>query len=151
MKTLSSAYKFHAPYTCSCCGAEVRRKEIIAGRAKEIDETTCICPGCLSNPGPKGSKTASQPASGSKNEPRSAPVAENEDFVVMIAAAMEDSMVRDKILFLAQLSSFHRESLINSVITELRLNGKASSLVSAIECLKNDQVAQRTIEVLTSK
>lgn len=155
IKTQRRPYKFPALYVCYYCKTEVRKRDIIAGRAKEIDETTCICPDCLLKPRKPDLKSEDQiptikkPA---KQKSKTRPVAENETFVVMIAAAEDDPKMRAQLIGIAQLDLFQRESLINSLVTDMKLKGKRSaSLASALECLKDDNVARKTIEILTKK
>ena len=151
-KALTRPYKMPAPRLCRYCKVELMRNDIVAGRAKEIDETTGICPECLLRPTPQDTKVEPKPPVVERRERKARPVAENETFVTMIVAAQEDKAMRDRILAIARLTSFHRQSLINSLITDLRMHGKkTSSLVSAIACLKDDHVALKTIETLTKQ
>ena len=48
-KTLRRPYKPPPPRICRECGKEVRRRDITAGRAKQLDAETFICPFCVSN------------------------------------------------------------------------------------------------------
>ena len=155
IKTQRRPYKFPALHVCRDCKTEVRKRDIIAGRAKEIDETTCLCPDCLAKlkrPDLKSEDqipTVKRPV---KQKPKAVSVADNKTFVAMIAAAQDDPRIRAQLIGIAQLDSFHRESLINSLVTDLRLKDKrAAALASALECLKNDAVARRTLEVLTKR
>ena len=154
IKTQRRPYKFPSRYVCYYCKAEVKKRDIIAGRAKEIDEVTCICPDCLVRPAKPEPKpqdqipTVRKPA---KPKARIRPVAENETFIVMIAAAEEDMIMRDRILSMAQLDSARREFLIDSLVASLRVNKKTAPLAAALECLKDDNVARRTVEILLKR
>lgn len=159
-KTLRIPFKYSSPCFCLYCKTEVKRKDIVAGRAKEVEEGRCICPDCLLHPKIEDAKTEKQPDVQSesrppvvkKGKPKNIPVAENEAFIYMILAAQDDKTMRDRILALARLDSFHRKSLINSLITDMRMQGKKGILLaSAIECLKDDDIALKTIEILIKK
>jgi len=136
---------------CRSCKAELSPRDIAAGQARPIDETSGICPYCLKLPEKQKTEIAPPaPVPQKIQKPQGRRVADNETFIIMITAAQEDKGMRDKILAIAQLSSFHRTSLINSLVIDLMKQGnKASSLASAISCLKDDCVAKKIIEILT--
>ena len=67
---------------------------------------------------------------------------ENENFVALIQAAIEDSRMKKQILAIVQLDSFNRASLIGTYVTSLQLQGAPSELVEALNCLKDDVIAE---------
>ena len=156
--TLRIPFKYSEPRFCRDCKTEVKKKDVFAGRAKEIDETTCICAECLLHPKIESVRIEAQPKA--KAEVRQAPapkakvktVADNEMFINMMAAALDDQMIRERIIFFARLGSYQRSSMIDSLSTVLRMQGKKPALLaSALECLKDDSVALKAIEMLTKK
>jgi hypothetical protein len=124
-------------YTCRYCQAVVKKKEIIAGRATEIDESTCVCPACL----PRWKEQE-------KRRAQQMPVAENESFVALIAAAREDRVIRDRVLAIAGLDAFNRDSMLNTILTDLKLQGAPAELLGSLSALKDDNIALRVREVL---
>lgn len=82
----------------------------------------------------------------SRKETRS--VGENKTFVNLIRVAQEDPKIRAKLLKILSLDKFHRESLLNTSLEEMRLKGAPKEFVSAISTLLDDAVAQRALEIL---
>ncbi len=154
--TLRIPFKFSEPRFCRDCKTEVKKKDIFAGRAKELDAKTCICAECLLHPKVESVKIEAPPKAKTEACPTPAPkakvktVADNEMFINMMHAAQDDKMIRDKIIFFARLGSYQRNAMIDSLSTVLRMQGKKPALLaSALECLKDDKVALKAIELLT--
>lgn len=76
-------------------------------------------------------------------------IGDNEDFVALIQAAREDEELRDQLLAILSQSPFHRTSIINSFVENMRLNNAPKELISAIACLLDDSVAEKALEILT--
>jgi hypothetical protein len=124
-------------YACRYCKAVVKRKEIVAGRAKELGDTTCVCPACLPRWQKQQRRRNGQPS-----------VADNDNFVALIAAAQDDSDIRKRVVVVAKLDPFNRESVLNTLVSDLRLRGAPQQLIAALECLKDDDIALKTVETL---
>jgi hypothetical protein len=73
---------------------------------------------------------------------------ENENFVALIQAALEDSEMRKQLLAIVRLDSFSRRSLLGTYISSLQLQGAPPELVEALNCLKDDMIAEKTRELL---
>lgn len=73
---------------------------------------------------------------------------ENENFVALIQAAMEDKEMRKRILAIVRLDSFSRSSLLGTYISSLQFQGAPPELVAALNCLKDDVIAEKTREIL---
>jgi len=73
-----------------------------------------------------------------------------EPFVTMIQVAQESPEIRDTLLSILEKPEFHRESLINTLIEELRFKGAPPALIKGIAELLNPQVAKKALELLTS-
>ena len=82
----------------------------------------------------------------SRNDTKS--VGENKAFVNLIRLAQEDPKIRAKLLKILSLDKFHRESLLNTSLEEMRLKGAPKEFVSGISTLLDDAVAQRALEIL---
>ncbi|MFO7665939.1 MAG: hypothetical protein R6V76_04915 [Desulfobacterales bacterium] len=76
---------------------------------------------------------------------------ENENFVALIQAAMEDAKMRGQILAIVQLDSFNRASLLGTYVSSLQLKGAPSELIEALNCLKDDMIAEKTREILLNE
>jgi hypothetical protein len=78
-------------------------------------------------------------------------VVENEAFVNMMAAALEDDGVRNKLLGLLQLDAFQRASALNTFLDEMRLQGAPANFIEAVAYLKDDAIAEEALRVLRKK
>lgn len=78
-------------------------------------------------------------------------VAEDEAFVTLIRVAQEDADVRNQLLSLLSLDRFNRESALNTLVDDLRLKKAPKELVSAIASLLDDDVAEKTLEILAGE
>jgi len=78
-------------------------------------------------------------------------VAEDEAFVTLIRVAQEDADVRNQLLSLLSLDRFNRESALNTLVDDLRLKKAPKELVSAIASLLDDDVADKTLEILAGE
>jgi len=78
-------------------------------------------------------------------------VAEDEAFVTLIRFAQEDADVRNQLLSLLSLDRFNRESALNTLVDDLRLKKAPKELVSAIASLLDDDVADKTLEILAGE
>ena len=75
---------------------------------------------------------------------------ENENFVALIQAAMEDSEMRKQILAIVQLDSFNRVSLIGTYVSSLQFKGAPPEIIEALNCLNDDKIAEKTREILSN-
>lgn len=75
-------------------------------------------------------------------------VGENEEFVSLILAARQDSELRNRLVSILSLASFHRRSLLNTFLHELRMKQAPDSLVNAITCLLDDAVAAEALAAI---
>jgi len=73
---------------------------------------------------------------------------ENENFVALIQAALEDSEMRRQILAIVRLDSFNRASLLGTYVSSLQFKGAPSDLIEALNYLKDDMIAKKTREIL---
>lgn len=122
---------------CIRCGSDVKKKDVVLGNAEEIDDKTCVCPKCLPRWQELQVRRKGQPS-----------VSTNEDFVALIQSAKDDDTIKAKILGIARLDAFNRESLLNTCIQTLSLKGAPEELIRAIAQLKDDDIARRVLEVL---
>ncbi len=122
---------------CIRCRADVKKVEVMVGNAEGIDDKTCVCAKCL----PRWKELQER----RKGQP---PVSENENFVALLQAASEDKTIRQQIISIARLDPFNRESLLNTYIQSLALIGAPEELLATLAFLKDDDIAQKVLEVL---
>ena len=75
---------------------------------------------------------------------------DNEDFVRLVEIAGQDPEFCRQLTAILSLDEFHRQSLINSWIEQLRLNHAPSQIIDAISCLSSSQIASRLLTFLQS-
>jgi hypothetical protein len=71
-----------------------------------------------------------------------------EPFVTLIQVADETPEIRATLLSILQTEAFHRNSLLNTLIEEMRLKGAPEALITGITSLLDPRVAQRALELL---
>jgi len=75
----------------------------------------------------------------------------DEPFVTLIQVAQESQEIRDTLLSILEKPEFHRESLINTLMEEMRFKGAPPALISGIAELLNPEVAQKARDLLMMK
>ena len=75
-------------------------------------------------------------------------VADNEVFVTLLRVAKEDSAIRSQLGGILAQPPFHRKSLLNALIAEMKMNSAPTDFVNAIACLLDDAVAARAKELI---
>jgi hypothetical protein len=75
-------------------------------------------------------------------------VANQELFVALIRTAQEDAGIRDRLRAILRQPAFHRKSLLNTLIAELKMQSAPAEFIQAIACLLDDAVARKARELL---
>ena len=73
---------------------------------------------------------------------------DNQTFVTLVAAAREDPQLSHSLLAVLNLPSFQRQSLLNSIVQEMRLRSEAADLIAAVAALRDDGVAAKAVELM---
>jgi hypothetical protein len=76
-------------------------------------------------------------------------IVKNEPFITMIRVAQEDPEIKAWLMGILSLDNFNRKSAVNTLLEQLILEKAPSEFISAIESLRDDQVAHRALEILT--
>ena len=74
--------------------------------------------------------------------------ADNDRFVALIQTAMEDETINRRVKAIVSIESFHRKSLLNSLIADMKLRSATSDLIQAFGYLLDDGVANRVRSLL---
>ena len=82
------------------------------------------------------------------SEKKSKSVGRNETFVTLIRVAREDKEIGNQLVGILMQSSFHRKSLLNDMINEMRFRSAPVEFVNAIACLLDDAVAAKAKELI---
>ncbi len=73
---------------------------------------------------------------------------DNETLVTLIRVAQEDREIRGQLIAILQQPAFHREWLLNSLITDLTIKDAPSEFISAIACLVDDKIAEKAFQMI---
>ena len=122
---------------CIRCGSDVKKVEVMVGNAEGIDDKTCVCAKCLPRWKELQDKRKGQPF-----------LSDNENFVALMQAASEDKTIRQKIIAIAALDPFNRESLLNTYLQSMAIRGAPEELLTTLSFLKDDDIARKVLEVL---
>ena len=76
------------------------------------------------------------------------PLVENEAFVNMLATALDDEAIRNRLIRILEQESFQRQSLINTFTTELMLKKAPRDFIGALSSLADDKIAAQALAVL---
>ena len=69
-------------------------------------------------------------------------------FISLIRAAREDADIGDRLQVILGQPDFHRKSLLNTLIAELKMQSAPADFIRAIACLLDDDVARKARELL---
>jgi hypothetical protein len=75
-------------------------------------------------------------------------VVDNETFIDIMRVAQEDNDIRKKLTFILKLDSFNRQSLLNTWLNDLKLQGAPKKLREALSAFLDDAVAEKALEVI---
>mgnify|MGYP005712910873 CR=1 FL=1 len=69
-------------------------------------------------------------------------------FVQLIAVARETPEVGQQIRTILSQTPFHRQSMLATLLDDLRLRGAPDAFIEAVGFLRDDDTAQRALELL---
>lgn len=75
-------------------------------------------------------------------------IVDNEAFIDLMRVAQEDNNIRKKLTFILKLDSFNRQSLLNTWLNDLKLQGAPEKLREALSAFLDDAVAGKALEVI---
>jgi hypothetical protein len=81
---------------------------------------------------------------------RSEKITIEEPFITLIQVAKESPEIRNTLLSILQKDEFHRSSMINTLLEEMRYKGAPEALITAIASLLDHRVAQKAHELLVN-
>jgi hypothetical protein len=75
-------------------------------------------------------------------------VGDNDAFVTLVRVAQDDPEIRATLAAILRQPPFHRKSLINTLIQDMKAQGAPRNLTSAIAELLDDAVAEKVAEAI---
>ena len=82
---------------------------------------------------------------------QSSTVGDNDAFVTLIQVAKEDADIRKQLQAILAQPPFHRISMLNMLISQMKLKSAPPEFITAIASLLDDEVATKAIEVINEK
>ena len=71
-----------------------------------------------------------------------------EPFITLIQVAKETPDIKNTLLSILREDEFHRSSMINTLMEEMRYKGAPDALITAMASLLDHRVAQKALELL---
>ena len=71
-----------------------------------------------------------------------------EPFITLIQVAKETPDIKNTLLSILQEEEFHRSSMINTLMEEMRYKGAPDALITAMASLLDHRVARKALELL---
>ena len=78
-------------------------------------------------------------------------VGDNPSFVTLIKVAKEDAETKKYLQAILRQPPFHRKSMLNMMISEMKLKSAPTEFIAAIASLLDDEVAAKASEVINAK
>ena len=78
-------------------------------------------------------------------------VGDDDNFVTLIQVAREDANIMQQLLSILSQERKKRGSILNSYINDLQLKKAPVEFISAIACLLQDDIADKTLEILKER
>jgi len=72
----------------------------------------------------------------------------NDAFITLMRVAQEEPDIRRTLAVILHQPSFHRKSLLNTLLREMTLKGAPADFISAVNELLNDDVAEKLAEFI---
>jgi len=75
-------------------------------------------------------------------------VGDDDAFALLVMAAADDRRFKDQLTAILTLPSFHRRSLLNTLLQEMQMKQARPALIRAVRFLLDDAVAAKALEIL---
>jgi hypothetical protein len=75
-------------------------------------------------------------------------ISQNEDFLRLVQVIKEEPQIRQTLKSILGLDNFNRKSALNTWLEELKLKQAPKKFRSALSCLLDDDIAQKTLDII---
>ena len=75
-------------------------------------------------------------------------ITENEAFVTLIDVAREKGEIKEKLTNILKQDPFHRKSILNTYINEMKLQGADKDFIEAVSYLLDDEIAEKALKFI---
>jgi hypothetical protein len=76
---------------------------------------------------------------------------DNETFIDLIRIAQENIDIKERLMVILKLDRFNRNSILNTWLRDLKLQGAPKGLIEALSAFLDDGIAEKALEVIESK
>ena len=81
-------------------------------------------------------------------ESRRKPIVNNETFIYLMKVAREERDIRDKLKSILKLDSFNRQSILNTWLHDLKLQGAPRDFIESLSYFLDDDIAEKALKVI---
>jgi hypothetical protein len=75
-------------------------------------------------------------------------ITQNHDFLRFVQVVQEESQIRQTLKSILELDNFNRKSALNTWLEELKIKQAPKKFRSALACLLDDDIAQKTLDLI---
>ena len=81
-------------------------------------------------------------------EKQGKPIVNNETFIYLMKVAREEPDIRNKLKSILKLDSFNRQSILNTWLHDLKLQGAPKDFIESLSYFLDDDIAEKALEVI---
>ena len=75
-------------------------------------------------------------------------IVDNEKFIYLMKVACEKPDVRKRLKVILNLDSFNRQSILNTWLRDLKIQGAPNDFIEALSSFLDDSIAEKALEVI---
>jgi len=79
---------------------------------------------------------------------RRKPIVNNETFIYLMKVAREERDIRNRLKSILKLDSFNRQSILNTWLHDLKLQGAPKDFIESLSYFLDDDIAEKALEVI---
>jgi len=87
-----------------------------------------------------------KPKGGLKSQKK--PIVNNETFIYLMKVAREEPDIRNKLKSILKLDSFNRQSILNTWLHDLKLQGAPRDFIESLSYFLDDDIAEKALEII---
>jgi len=76
------------------------------------------------------------------------PIVDNKKFIYLMQVACEKSDVRKRLKSILSLDSFNRQSILNTWLRDLKIQGAPDDFIEALSFFLDDAIADKALELI---
>ena len=76
------------------------------------------------------------------------PIVNNETFIYLMKVAREQPDIRNRLKSILKLDSFNRQSILNTWLHDLKLQGAPRDFIESLSYFLDDDIAEKALEII---